>query len=182
MKIKSILIIAIVIFSLNLSQAQIKSPSIGVSVHLGSIQGNSPSVTSAGGSLFLNFFPWFENDVSFRLGFTYSQKVEYFLPEDRAGRYYPLIKVISLKGFIRQDLSYPIYLEEGAGLIYLNDKTLANVNQWEPGAAFSAAVGLDLRKEGFTGVSFSMGVDYGVCISGTNATYYTLFLQSQFYF
>jgi len=182
MKIKfSQLLAAVIIFS-TASQAQISSASVGGSIHLGSIQGNSTPVTSAGGSLFLDFFPWFENDVSFRLGYTYSQKVEYFLPEDRTGRYYPLIKIFSLKGFIRQDLSYPIYAEEGAGLIYLNDKTLANVNQWEPGAAFSAALGLDLRKEGTMGVSLAFGLDYGVCITSTNANYYLVFLQGQFYF
>ena len=93
MKIKSSLIIAFVFLFSALTNAQISSESIGGSIHLGSIQGNSPSVTSAGGTIFLDFYPWFENDVSFRLGYTYSQKVEYFLPEDRAGRYYPLIKL-----------------------------------------------------------------------------------------
>ena len=175
------MLIVVLILSVT-ANGQISSASVGGSIHLGSIQGNSIPVTSLGGTIFLDFFPWFENDVSFRLGYTYSQKVEYFLPEDRAGRYYPLLKLISLKGHIRQDLSYPIYIEEGAGFIYLNDRTLANVNQWEIGTTFSALVGIDFRNEGFTGLSFGAGLDYGVCFTGTDANYYLMFIQTQYYF
>jgi hypothetical protein len=182
MKTKYFYVLLLVIIYFNTSLSQISSGSIGGSLHLGSIQGNSIPVTSLGGTLFIDFFPWFENDVSFRIGYTHSQKVEYFLPEDRTGRYYPLLKIFSLKGFIRQVLSYPIYIEEGAGFIYLNDRTLANVNEWEIGTAFSALIGLDFRKKGFTGVSLGVGLDYGVCFTGTNANFYLIFLQTQYYF
>ena len=170
------------IITIDISIGQIESPSIGGSLHIGSISGNSPSVTSLGGTFYFDFFPWFENDVSFRTSFTYSQMVEKFLPENRAGRYYPFIKIFSLKGFIRQDFSYPFFLEEGAGLIYLNDRTYSDVNIWEVGVGFSALFGYDFRKIGTYGLSVGLGVDYGVTFTHTTANYFLVHLQTQFYF
>lgn len=176
-----LLIIFLFVFSFNLN-AQISSPSFGCSLHAGSIQGNNTPVTSLGGTLFIDFFPWFEHDVSFRFGYTYSQMVDYFFPENRTGRYYPFIKVISLKGFIRQDFSYPIYIEEGAGIIYLNDRTITDTNLWEAGAGFSAQVGYDFRKIGTDGFTLGLGLDYGVAFTQTTANYFIIFAQAQYYF
>lgn len=171
----------LVILSSSVS-AQINSVSFGGSLHLGNIRGNSPSISSFGGTIFIDFIPWFENDVSFRTSFTYSQMVEKFLPENRTGRYYPFIKVFSLKGFIRQDFSFPFYLEEGAGIILLNDRTFGDVNAWDTGAGFSALFGYDLRKTGTTGLSLGLGIDYGVTFTKTTASYFLVFLQTQYYF
>lgn len=165
-----------------ISTAQISSPSIGASFHLGDIQGNSASVSSAGGTFFLDFFPWFENDVSFRAAFTYSQMVEKFLPENRTGRYYPFIKFFSLKGFIRQDISFPFYLEEGAGLIYLNDRTFSDTNVWELGVGFNFLCGYDFRKIGLTGTSIGLGIDYGVTFTHTTANYFLFYVQARYHF
>lgn len=162
--------------------AQIESPSVGASLHLGNIKGNSPSVSSIGGTIFFDFFPWFENDVSFRTSFTYSQMVEKFLPENRSGRYYPFIKYFSLKGIIRQDFSFPFFIEEGAGLIYLNDRTFSDVNLWEVGAGFSALFGYDFRRNGTEGLSIGLGIDYGVTFTHTTANYFLLYLHTQYYF
>ncbi len=170
------------IFFPKISNAQISYPSVGASFHLGSITGNSTSVSSMGGTLFFDFFPWFEHDVSFRASFTYSQMVEKFLPENRSGRYYPFIKSFSLKGFIRQDFSYPLYLEEGAGLIYLNDRTFGDVNLWEAGVSFSVMCGYDFRKLGTAGFSLGAGIDYGVTFTQTSANYFIYYIQTQYFF
>jgi hypothetical protein len=179
---KTLYLLLTLLFAGTAVEGQISNMNVGGSLNLGSIQGNSEPVSSFGGTLFFDFFPWFEHDVSFRFAYSYSQKVEYFLPEDRAGKYYPLLKILSLKGFIRQDISFPVYIEEGAGLIYLNDRTLANVNEWEAGTTFAAAVGIDFRKIGATGILISLGLDYGISFMKTNATYYYFSLQSQYYF
>ena len=163
-------------------KAQIQSPSLGGSLHIGSISGNSPSISSLGGSVFFDFFPWFENVVSFRASFTYSQMVEKFLPENRSGKYYPFLKIFSLKGFSQQYISFPIYIEEGAGLIYLNDRTFSDVNIWEVGVGFSALAGYDFRKNNLNGFSLSLGMDYGVTFTHTTANYLLVFLQTQYYF
>jgi hypothetical protein len=162
--------------------AQIESPSIGGSLHLGSISGNSSSVSSIGGTIFFDFYPWFEHDASFRASFTYSQMLEKFLPENRTGRYYPLIKSFSLKGFIRQDFSFPFYIEEGAGFIYLNDRTFSDVNVWETGIGFSALVGYDFRKIDKNGFSVGLGIDYGITFTHTTVNYFLVNLQTQYYF
>ena len=164
------------------TKAQINSFNVGGSFHIGSIAGNSPSVTSLGGSVFVDFYPWFENDVSFRFGYSYSQKVEYFLPENRMGRYYPFLKILSLKGFIRQNFSLPLYLEEGAGIIYLNDRTFLDANNWQVGTSFSASVGYDFRKVDPSGFCMNLGLDYGVTFTQTTANYFFVFLQGQYYF
>jgi len=182
MKSKYFHAIIFVILISNFAHGQIQSPSAGGSLHLGNISGNSPSVTSLGASVFIDFFPWFENDVSFRVSYSYSQKVEYFLPENRTGRYYPFIKFLSLRGFIRQDFSYPFYLEEGAGLIYLNDRTFGDVNVWEIGTSFAAMIGYDFRKVNTNGFSIGLGIDYGITFTKTTASYSIFFLQSQYYF
>src|ERR1035437_9733058 len=102
-------------------RSQINSFNVGGSFNLGSIAGNSPSVTSGGGSLFFDFYPWFEHDVSIRTSIIYSQKIDKFLPGGNIDMTYPFIKAFSLRGFIRQDFSYRFYLEEGAGIHILND-------------------------------------------------------------
>ncbi len=162
--------------------AQISSPAIGASFHLGDIQGNSASVASTGATFFFDFYPWFENDVSFRAGFTYSQKVEKFLPENRTGRYYPFIKFFSLKGFIRQDISFPVYLEEGAGIIYLNDRTFSDTNLWEVGVGFNFLCGYDFRKIGSRGTTIGLGIDYGVTFTNSTANYFLFYAQVQYHF
>ena len=108
--------------------------------------------------------------------------VEKFLPENRAGRYYPFIKSFSFKGFIRQNFSYPFFLEEGAGLIYLNDRTYSDVNLWEVGAGFSVLFGYDFRSAGTKGLSLGLGIDYGVTFTQTTANYFLVYLQTQYYF
>lgn len=168
--------------SVSATKAQINSFNVGGSIHIGNIAGNSPSVTSLGSTVFFDFYPWFENDVSFRFGYSYSQKVEHFLPENRTGRYYPFLKILSLKGFIRQDFSFPLYLEEGAGIIYLNDRTFPDVNNWQIGTSFSASVGYDFRKVESSGFCMSLGLDYGVTFTQTTTNYFLVFLQTQFYF
>ncbi len=181
--IRKILLTIILLFNLStLTKAQIQSPSLGGSLHIGSIMGNSPSISSLGGSFFFDFYPWFENVVSFRASFTYSQMVEKFLPGNRSGKYYSFLKIYSLKGFFRQNFPSQVFLEEGAGLIYLNDRTFSDVNIWEVGVGFSALAGYDFRKNNLDGFSLSLGIDYGVTFTQTTASYFLVFLQSQYYF
>lgn len=161
------------------SNAQINSISAGANIGLGEIKGNSPSVTSLGTSLYLDLVPWFSNNLTFRTGFLYSQKLEHFLPESRKMRYYPFVKSFFLKSVLRADLNQLLYLEQGAGIIYLNDRTFGDINEWEPGASFNILWGIDFSEFDRDGILLGIGLDYGITFIKTSASYYLIYLQIQ---
>ncbi|MBL1213361.1 MAG: hypothetical protein D8M61_08435 [Ignavibacteriae bacterium] len=148
---------------------------------IGSIKGRSTAQTSFAANLFYDFQVPFISDASFRLNYLHSRKVEYFLPENRKGKYYPFIHAISLKAFINQSLSELFYVEEGAGLVAVNDRTFSDTNVWDYGIAFNLLGGIDLRllNKGF---KLGAGIEYGITFNNTTASYFSFHLQSQFYF
>jgi len=182
MKIKLLLPILFLILYSTYFYAQIEKISFGSSIGLGEIRGNSASVSSLGANIFIDVIPWFsDGNFSIRTGFLYAQKVEYFLPENRTGRYYPFIKSYWLKGELKQILSENFYLEQGAGIIVLNDRTFSDTNAWEFGASFNALAGLDLRNNNLRGVCLGIGFNYGLTFTGTTAGYYLFYTQIQYF-
>lgn len=182
MKTKLFQLILFIFILCSVSLAQIEHASFGGNVGFGEIRGNSAPVTSFGTSLFIDVIPWFsDGTLSIRTGFLYAQRVEKFLPENRQGRYYPFIKSFWLKGILKQVLSPTIYLEEGAGIILLNDRTFSDINYWEAGVSFNALIGLDLRNINSDGISVGIGLDYGITFTGTTAGYYLVYGQLQYF-
>jgi hypothetical protein len=168
----------ICIFSIS-SIGQIKSVSGGAKIGLSEIQGNSPSVTSLGIGFYFDFVPWFSDELTFRTGFIYAQKLEHFLPENRMQRYYPFIKSFSLEGVLKVDLNQLLFLEQGVGLIYLNDRTFGDINEWEPGAVFHVLSGIDFSDDESDGIRLGLGLEYGITFTKTNASYYLIYVQIQ---
>lgn len=166
----------------HLIQAQIEIKGVGTSVGIGQIKGNSTAVTSLSGNVFFDFSLWFSEVVEFRSGFTYARKIEYFLPENREGRYYPFLRLFSLKGIIRQNLYNNFYLEEGVGIIYLNDRTFSDINEWEPGATFNILGGFDFSRGTYQGIKLGLGFNYGVTFTKTTALYSLFYLQLHYSF
>ena len=166
----------------SVSYSQIQYVSFGGYLGFGEIRGNSSPVTSAGVNIFIDAIPWFSDGTfSIRAGFLYAQKVEKFLPENRLGRDYPFIKLYSMKGILKQLLSPTLYLEQGVGVILLNDRTFSDVNTWQAGASFNALAGIDLRDINSAGFSLGLGIDYGITFTGTTAGYYMIYGQVQYY-
>ena len=96
MKKLCLLAFIVLIFS-SKSNGQIASAGIGVNLGLGQIKGNSPSLASLSGSLMVDVTTTFWDELTFRTGYHYSRKVEYFLPENSRGKYYPFIKFYSFQ-------------------------------------------------------------------------------------
>jgi hypothetical protein len=177
----SIILLFLIVFP-NLSFGQIKDPSVGVFIGGGEISGNTPSQSSFTGSLFLDFKTFLSDDVSFRLNFVYARYIEYFLPENRTNQYYPFIKAISFKAFIEQKLNSLLYLEEGAGLVTINDRTFNDINDWDYGTSFAFLAGLDFRNKNNSGWKIGLGLDYAITFSGTTARYSSIHFQTQYCF
>ena len=178
---KSYIIIFFLFISFSNSHAQILSTGIGLNIGLGQIQGNSPSLTSLSGSILFDVNTSLWNGVTFRMGYHYSRKVEYFLPENRKGKYYPFVKFFSLQAVISQWMTEKIFLEEGLGLVYLNDRTFSDTNDWGPGTIFSGLIGIDFKEKG-TGFTLGAGAEYAVAFSNNNASHVAIKIQSFYYF
>ena len=175
--------LAIIFFliALSNSSAQILSPSAGAYLGVGSIKGNSTAQTSFAANVFFDFKVPFITDASFRVNYLHSRKVEYLLPENRQGKYYPFIHALSLKAFINQSLGKLLYVEEGAGIVAVNDRTFSDTNVWDYGVAFNLLGGIDLRALD-SGFKLGLGTEYGITFNNTTASYFSFHLQSQYYF
>lgn len=163
-------------------EAQFKSFHASAYLGYGAIKGNSPAQESLFMSLSLGTGHEIIGDVELRLGYLYARKITYFLPEDRTGRYYPYIHSLSLKGFIRQPLSSNFFIEEGIGFVMINDRVFDEVDVWDAGMGVTAFWGADLRDESLSGFKLSLGAEFAITFTNTNASYYTIMFQPSYYF
>ncbi|MGK9477756.1 hypothetical protein [Melioribacter sp. OK-6-Me] len=145
---------------------------IGVGAGGGTVKGNSVSVGSLSSTLFIDTDIFLPDYINIRGGILFSRKAEYFLPENRKGRYYPFIKSFFLKVIMEQNLYRRTFVEEGIGLAAINDRTFSDVDFWEPGITFSLNAGIKAT----TRSRLAVGIDYGLGLTRTNAVYFSLLL------
>src|ERR1035437_9779846 len=158
----------------------IRGQSAGVSLGGGLISSNSPNVSSFSTTLFLES-PILFNSFSIRLSFLYAADYNQILPNSTI-QYNPFIKGVSLKGITTQDFSGSYYLDEGIGLLMLNDRIFNDIDYIDYGFVMSIGAGFDLRKNNPTGFRIGAGVDYGFTFTNTYANYFSLHLMGQYYF
>ena len=180
---KIFIIVFLMMVPISISHAQFSNVNVGAYLGIGEIKGNSPPQTSLAANIFIDFQTPLLDDVSFRLNYLHSRKIEYFLPENRKGKYYPFINAFSLKAFIKQRLGTNLlFVEEGAGLIAMNDRTFSDTDVWDYGIAFNVLIGVDFRNFISNGFTLGVGSEYAVTFNNTTATYFSFHLQSQYYF
>ena len=180
MKMKHLIFIAIIfLFPLEELLPQ-KSLSIGGYLGGGVINGNTSSKGSFSSSLFIEVDPGFYQDLSLRLCFLYHTDFNSILP-NTTKRYYPFVKGFGLKGITFQNIEPNFFIEEGLGLITLNDRTISGTDEWDYGANFSLAAGFDLRSFEKEGFKISLGTEYGLTFFNTLPTYFSLYFQAQYF-
>jgi hypothetical protein len=158
-----------------------ESLSIGGYLGGGVIGGNIVSKGSFSSSLFLEVDPGFFQDLSLRLSFLYHSDINSILPNSTKD-YFPFIKGYGLKVITFQDIEYNYFVEEGLGFIALNDRTISTTDEWDYGVCFSPAVGMDLRNFEKQGFKLSFGTDFGLTFFNTLPSYFSLYLQAQYFF
>lgn len=162
--------------------AQIHILSINTGISIGTINGNSLPFTVFGGKISSDFNLWFSKEVTFQIGFEHVRKIEYFLPENSVGKVYPFINYYQIKALINQKFYKQLFLEEGVGLILLNDRSFSDTNIWEYGGTFSLSAGIDFRNEIDSGFMLSIGVNYGITINSTAVSFSLITLQTKYFF
>jgi hypothetical protein len=177
-------IFAITLLFLGLFQAALIFPqqslSIGGYLGGGVISGNTTSKGSFSSSLFLEVEPGFYPDLSFRLSFLYHADLNSILP-NTTKKYYPFTKGFSLKGITFQRIDLNFFIEEGLGILALNDRTLSGVNEWDYGVNFSLAAGFDLRDLENKGFKIGLGTEYGLTFFNNLPSYFSVYLQTQYF-
>ena len=177
-KIPVIFLFTILLFSDELLSQE--SISIGGYLGGGIISGNTTGKGSFSSSFFLEVDPGFYKDLSFRFSFLYHTDFNSILPNSTK-RYYPFIKGFGLKGITSQSIEPNFFIEEGLGLIALNDRTISGTDEWDYGANFSLAAGFDLKDLDTQGFKLSLGTEYGLTFNNTLASYFSLYLQGQYF-
>ncbi len=166
--------IFVLIFSAILSSSNAQARiSVGGFGGGGFIKGNSPFISSFTASLFIESSTALFSEVTPRLSIIYARDFESILPNVRKP-YLPYIQGISLKGITAQYFKDHIFLEEGFGLLALNDRTFSDENSWNFGINLSINGGFDLRGYELSGFKIGAGIEYGITFNNTLAQYSSL--------
>jgi len=105
--------------------------SVGGTVGGGFIKGNSPSVGAVTTSLFVETNTVLFEEVFPRLGFIFAKDFNAIVPNmDKP--YFPWVQGFTFKGVTTQYFDGGYFLEEGVGLLALNDRTFSDTNTWFP--------------------------------------------------
>jgi hypothetical protein len=166
---KTTAIVLIFIFHSSISPAQIKID-VGGFVGGGTIKGESPSIGAFTSSFFIETNSVLFLEVTPRLSFIYAKDFNALLPDTRKA-YLPYVQGISLKGITSQYFETHIFLEEGMGLLTLNDRTFSDTDTWNYGVVLSLSGGWDLRNYNLNGFKIGAGLEYGITFTNTLAQY-----------
>lgn len=173
-----------VLFSLLiLTSRLLPQESISAGGYLGGgvISGNTAQKGSFSSSLFLEVEPGFYKDFSLRLSFLYHTDFNSILP-NATKKYYPFLKGLGLKAITFQNITETqFFIEEGLGLITLNDRTISGTNEWDYGVNFSLSAGLDMTNFERKGFKLSLGAEYGLTFFKTLPSYFSIYFQSQYF-
>lgn len=172
MKVKVLLLIVLFYSSLTFSQTEI---SIGGYIGGGSFSGNSISVDGFTSSIFIESNTPLFDEVFPRLSFIFSKDFNAILPNS-IQTYNPYILGFNIKGTTTQYFDNKIFLEEGVGILALNDRTFIDTNIWDYGTVLSLSAGYDFRDFNLKGLKIGAGAEYGITFFNTLPKYSSIHL------
>jgi len=171
--------IFIVILVFN-NQAQIRLKTIGTSLGVGTISGNSPQIFSSSLSLFSDVSIGYTIPVDVRFQLVFMNDFNKLIPENRQNKYYPSLKGGSVQMLFQQQMFKKIYFEEGFGALVINDRTFSDVNVWSYGAVFSFSAGISFAEKGEKGFALAIISELGNTFTQTTPQYLSLALQLKY--
>ena len=175
---KLLIFIPILLFISLTVKSQPTNYAIGGGIGIGSFMGNFPSQTTFGGKLFVESPSPIAvfNKIQFHI--TFAQKIEKFLPDSYEYDHYSYLTSIGLSGVFKQPINELIYIEEGVGLIYLNDRSFSDIDSWNFGILISLACGIPISDK----VNLSLNLDYGITLNNTNSSYFVFMVKGKYHF
>jgi len=141
----------------------------------GFIKGDSPNIGSFSASFFIETNTALFEEVTPRLSFVFARDFNSIIPNVRKP-YFPFVLGLTFKGITTQYFEDHIFLEEGFGLLGLNDRTFSDTDSWSYGVVLSINGGFDLRGFELGGFKIGAGIEYGITFNNTLAQYSSLHL------
>lgn len=174
-------IFKIIIFLFFVSTAvksQHNNYAVGGGIGFGSFTGNFPTQTTFGSNIFFETSSSLEPFESFRFHFIYAQKIEKFLPGNTKYTHYSYMTSFGISGIIRQPINEFLFVEEGLGIIYLNDRSFDDINTWNYGLIFNLLSGVKVSKV----FELSININYGLTFNNTNPGFVLFLVQGKYLF
>jgi len=153
----------------------------GINAGGGFISANSPNEGAFTSSFFIGAYLSPEDYISTRLGFIYAADLNSIVPGSRR-QYYPSIKGLYIKGIYSYYPAESFYMEQGLGLLTLNDRIYSDRNNWDFGIVLSLLAGIDLRENLWNGFRIGLGLEYGLTFLSYTIQYYSTHFQLQYIF
>jgi hypothetical protein len=141
----------------------------------GTIQGNSPSIAAFTASFFVETNTTLFLEVTPRFSYIFAKDFNAIIP-NTTQPYNPFVHGITFKGITTQYFKDKMFLEEGVGLLALNDRTFSDTDVWSFGVVLSLSGGWDLRGFNLSGFKIGAGVEFGITFNNTLARYSALYL------
>ncbi len=176
--INKIFLIVFILLGLDRASAQIEI-NAGASVGGGFISANSPNEGAFTSSVFIGGYFTPSDYISTRIGFIYAADFNSILPGSRRN-YNPSIRGFYLKGLYTTYPAGNFYMEQGLGLLTLNDRVYSDRNEWDAGIVISLLAGIDLREYTVSGFKIGLGLEYGVTFIKYAIQYYSTNFQVQY--
>jgi len=171
------LLLLILFITINLSASAQFRISIGGTVGGGFLKGNSPSVGAVTAGLFLETNTVLFSEVYPRLGVIFAKDFNAIIPNvDKP--YFPYVQGVTFKGVTTQYFDGRYFLEEGVGLLALNDRTFSDTDNWNYGVVLSINGGFDIRGFELDGFKLGAGAEYGITFTNALPQYSSI----HFYF
>ena len=149
--------------------------SIGGTVGGGFLKGNSPSVGAVTATFFLETNTVLFSEVYPRLGIIYGRDFNAIIPNvDKP--YFPYVQGVTFKGVTTQYFDGRYFLEEGVGLLALNDRTFSDTDNWNYGIVLSINGGFDWRGFNLDGFKLGAGAEYGITFMNALPQYSSIHL------
>lgn len=162
------------------SRAQIRLKTVGTSLGIGTISGNSPQIFSSSLSLFSDVSIGYAIPVDVRFQIVFMNDFNKLIPENRQNKYYPSLRGGSVQMLFQQQMFKKIYFEEGFGPLVINDRTFSDVNLWCYGAVFSFSAGISFVEKGEKGFALALISELGNTFTQTTPQYLSLGLQLKY--
>lgn len=155
--------------------------SAGTTIGGGFLKSNSPSVGAVTASLFIETNTVLFSEVFPRLSFIFVKDFNAIVPNVEKP-YFPWMQGITFKGVTTQYFDRGYFLEEGVGLLALNDRTFSDTDNWNYGVALSINGGFDLRGFNLDGFKLGAGAEYGITFTNALPQYSSIHLFANYTF